>query len=121
MRAPLLAALAPMLLLVVAVISWRRLDPWSLAAGTVIATVVALFIFVRDDPPQHVQNWGRGAEGERKTERALRPLEKKGWTVEHDIQRGGRANLDHVVRYRVDTSSWRRRILLALSVSKAGV
>jgi len=38
-----------------------------------------------------------GAAGERKTEKALKRLERKGWAVKHDIQRGGRANLDHVV------------------------
>jgi len=43
-----------------------------------------------------VQKWRRGAEGERKTERALKPLERQGWTIEHDVQRDGRANLDHI-------------------------
>jgi hypothetical protein len=76
----------------------RKFDRWSLAAGAVGASAVALVMFVRDDAPQHVANWRRGAEGERKTAKALRRLESQGWVVEHDLQREGRANLDHVVR-----------------------
>jgi hypothetical protein len=81
-----------------AVVLTRRLDRWSVAAGAVATSAVALIMFVRDDPPQHVANWRRGAEGERKTEKALRRLERKSWVVEHDVQRDGRANLDQVVR-----------------------
>jgi hypothetical protein len=44
-----------------------------------------------------VQNWKRGADGERQTEKELDRLERLGWKAEHDVQRGGRANLDHVV------------------------
>jgi hypothetical protein len=41
----------------------------------------------------------RGAcpEGERKTERALRPLERAGWTVVHDAPAPSWGNYDHVV------------------------
>jgi hypothetical protein len=52
-----------------------ELDLWSVAAGAAMTSAVAFLIFVRDDPPQHVANWRRGAEGERKTEKTLRPLE----------------------------------------------
>ena len=97
MRTPLLIVVVPMLLFVIAVMVSRRLDAWSLAVGAMLAAAIALVIFVRDEPPQHVAKWGRGAAGERKTEKALKRLERKGWTVEHDIQREGRANLDHVV------------------------
>jgi Nuclease-related domain len=97
MRTPLLIVVVPMLLFFFGVASTRELDVWSLAAGAGMACAVALIIFVRDDPPPHVVNWRRGAEGERKTERTLRPLERNGWTIEHDVQRERRANLDHVV------------------------
>jgi Nuclease-related domain len=88
----------PMVLFFLFVAGTRTLDAWSLAAGALMASAVALTIFVRDDPPPHVEHWRRGAEGERKTEKALRRLERRGWTVEHDIQREGRGNLDHVVK-----------------------
>jgi hypothetical protein len=74
----------------------RSVVPWKLAAGALLSAAVAFVMFVRDDPPQHVAKWGRGAAGERKTEKALRSLEQKGWSVEHDVQRGGRANIDHI-------------------------
>lgn len=44
-----------------------------------------------------IARWKRGAEGERQTGKALRPLEKKGWHVRHDLADRGRGNLDHVV------------------------
>jgi hypothetical protein len=98
MRVPLLVVVVPMFLFFWAVVLTRTLDRWSVAAGAVASSAVAMIMFVRDDPPQHVANWRRGAEGERKTEKALRGLERKGWVVEHDVQRERRANLDHVVR-----------------------
>jgi hypothetical protein len=98
MRGPLLHVVVPMFLFFWAVVLTRRLDRWSVAAGAMATSAIALIMFVRDDPPQHVANWKRGAEGERKTEKALRRLERKEWVVEHDVQRDGRANLDHVVR-----------------------
>jgi hypothetical protein len=52
---------------------------------------------LRDDPPRHVAKWRLGAEGERKTEKALLSLERRGWIVEHDIDQKQGANLDHVV------------------------
>ncbi len=98
LRTPLLIVFVPIVVAFLAITSTRKLDAWSMAAGALMAAGWALVIFVRDEPPQHVLNWRRGAEGERKTERAVRPLERKGWTIEHDIQRDGRANLDHVLR-----------------------
>ena len=74
----------------------HKLDPWSVAAGATLAVAIAFLMYTLDEPPQHVQNWKRGADGERKTEKALKPLERRGWKVEHDVQRDGRANLDHI-------------------------
>jgi hypothetical protein len=78
-------------------IETRPVDWWSFTAGIIGASAGATLVFVRDDAPKHVLNWRRGAEGERKTEKALRPLENLGWLVEHDLQRTGGANVDHVV------------------------
>jgi hypothetical protein len=98
MRAPLLIVVVPMFIFFWAVVFTHKLDAWSMAAGIVATSAMSLVFFVRDEPPMHVAKWRRGAEGERKTERALRRLERKGWTVEHDVQRDGRSNLDHIVR-----------------------
>jgi hypothetical protein len=97
-RQPLLIVVVPVFLAVLVLAVTRRFDVWSLAAGALIASGIALVMFIRDDPPQYVEKWRRGAEGERKTEKALRRLERSGWSVEHDIQREGRGNLDHVAR-----------------------
>jgi Nuclease-related domain len=96
-RWPLLVVVAPLFAFALGAMLSRRLDPWSLAVGAAVAVGIALLIYTLDEPPQHIQKWRRGAEGERKTERALRPLERRGWRAEHDVQRDGKANLDHIV------------------------
>jgi hypothetical protein len=39
----------------------------------------------------------KGAEGEEDTDRALRPLRRKGWHVVHDIEFPGDANVDYLL------------------------
>src|SRR5437763_13113579 len=95
-RWPLLIVVAPIFAFGMGVMLSHKIDRWSLAAGAAIAVGIAFSIYALDEPPQHVQNWKRGAEGERRTAKALRPLLGKGWRVEHDVQQDGRANLDHV-------------------------
>jgi Nuclease-related domain len=73
------------------------MDWLSLMVGAIATSAAALLIVVRDDPPRHVVKWRLGAEGERKPEKGLLSLERLGWVVEHDVERPGRANLDHVV------------------------
>jgi hypothetical protein len=97
MRAPLLMVVVPMFFFFWFVVFSRHLDPWSLAAGAVLASAMGLVEYVRDGAPSHIQKWQRGAQGERLTEKALRPLERQGWSVVHDVQRDGRANIDHIV------------------------
>jgi Nuclease-related domain len=53
------------------------------------------WIWLRESPPGYIETWQTGAEGERKTEKALRRLETSGWTVVHDID-AGRGNYDHI-------------------------
>jgi nuclease-like protein len=65
-------------------------------AGAVFGFCVGVWMWVRDSPPRYVEQWHDGAEGERKTEKALRPLEKAGWTIVHDIQEVRFGNHDHV-------------------------
>jgi hypothetical protein len=56
---------------------------------------VALWVFLRETPPRYVEKRRDGAEGERKAEKALKPLERAGWRVFHDID-NGRGNYDHI-------------------------
>jgi hypothetical protein len=65
-------------------------------AGFVVGAFVTVWITFRDTPPRYVERWREGAEGERKAEKALKPLERDGWCVVHDIA-NGRGNYDHVV------------------------
>jgi hypothetical protein len=67
----------------------------SMFAGAVIGLGVCIYVLLWDTPPDYVENWSLGAEGERKTERALRSLERAGWCVVHDVKlRYG--NYDHI-------------------------
>ena len=66
------------------------LGPYFAGAATGMA------IWVWDDPPEYIARWKRGAEGERKTEKALRSIITSGWCAFHDRQ-AKRGNLDHVV------------------------
>jgi hypothetical protein len=47
--------------------------------------------------PDHIQRWQRGAWGEQNTAKALKPLQKEGWLVRHDLATGYRnTNRDHI-------------------------
>jgi hypothetical protein len=77
---------------VVLVIEWH---PWSWIAGAVAGVFAGAWLVVRDEPPAYIDHWREGAEGERKTAKALKPLERSGLRVVHDVQlRYG--NYDHI-------------------------
>ena len=81
-------------LLVAAEVIWHEsFADWYLGLAT--GGLVGLWVALADSPPAHVENWQRGAEGERKTERVLRPLQAAGWTFAHDIDTPT-GNRDHV-------------------------
>lgn len=64
-------------------------------AGLVAGTCIGAWIALRDSPPAYIENWRVGAEGERKTEKALRPLEQLGLRVVHDVA-ARYGNYDHI-------------------------
>jgi|GEM_PF-2018968 len=70
--------------------------PEAWAAGVVFGTAAGAFVALRDSPPEYVDKWRRGAEGERKTARALRRLGSSRWTIVHDVD-AGYGNYDHIV------------------------
>lgn len=70
-----------------------HLVAWS--AGLVVGAGLTLWIAFREMPPRYVETWREGAEGERMAEKTLRPLERSGWQVVHDVQ-NGHGNYDHV-------------------------
>jgi hypothetical protein len=71
-------------------------DPWSTIAVFIAGFFVGMLVLAWDSPPEVIENWRRGADGERRTAKAIRPLAKRGWTVVHDLP-GRYGNRDHVV------------------------
>lgn len=65
---------------------------WGLAIGLSTGAVIVIL----DSPPSYIARWRAGAEGERATAKALRPLLKEGWTVLHDIPTND-GNIDHLL------------------------
>jgi Nuclease-related domain len=70
-------------------------SPWAWTDGFVAGALAGLWLWLRDDPPEYIARWQRGAEGERETARALLEL-PAGWHVRHDVD-AGYGNRDHVV------------------------
>jgi hypothetical protein len=68
----------------------------SWGAGIAFGLGVGALMALRDSPPAYIENWHIGAEGERKTEKALKTLDRTRWLVVHDVQ-CARGNYDHIV------------------------
>jgi hypothetical protein len=94
-RRAMLVATGPVAAALVAETVWgtSSLD-WAL--GFFFGAAVGVLAWVWDAPPAYIENWRRGAEGERRTARALRDLERDGWYVRHDVL-AERGNRDHIV------------------------
>lgn len=65
-------------------------------AGFAVGAVAAMVLTLSDSPPWHIERWRLGAEGERRTAKALRPLTRRGWTLVNDVQTE-RGNIDHIL------------------------
>jgi hypothetical protein len=95
MARPILAAVfGPFIIagLVVLVLDGHEL---SWIAGAISGAFTAAWLVVRDEPPAYIEHWAEGAEGERKTAKALSPLERAGLHVVHDVQ-SRYGNYDHI-------------------------
>jgi Nuclease-related domain len=69
-----------------------------------------------DSPPQFIENWREGAEGEERTARELAKLDARAWHTSHDLE-DEYGNLDHVVVgpagvFLLDSKSWSGRIAI---------
>lgn len=71
----------------------RHLMAW--VGGLLAGGFTGAWIAVRESPPSYIEHWLEGAEGERKTEKALAPLERHGWRIVHDVQ-ARYGNYDHI-------------------------
>lgn len=76
------------------VVFHTSLADWSL--GLALGALLAMWVWIWDSPPEHIDRWRRGADGERRTARRLKPLRKDGWVAVHDLPDHG-GNIDHVV------------------------
>jgi hypothetical protein len=86
---------------------------WNWFAGCITGGLFTMWVVARDTPPSYIENWQLGGWGEERTEKALRPLEREGWQVHHDLAATyGDGNLDHVVIgpggvFLLDSKWWR--------------
>jgi hypothetical protein len=89
-------AVVPLVGWLVAVsVIWPR--QFQLLLGIAIGAMLALYADLVDSPPEWIDKWRRGRDGERRTHRELRRLANAGWTIAHDLDDPGWGNLDHVV------------------------
>lgn len=84
--------------------------PTGWGVGFLGGCTYGFWLYVRDAVPRHIERWLDGAEGERKTEKELVPLERMGWHVAHDLQ-GKYGNVDHFVvgpagAFLLDSKNW---------------
>lgn len=73
---------------------WRWAPHGELFAGVALGASVGMISWIRDEPPEFIAKWRRGADGERNTARALRRMDAR-WFAVHD-KTTGRGNVDHV-------------------------
>jgi hypothetical protein len=64
-------------------------------AGAITGAFTGAWLVMRDEPPAYIEHWREGAEGERKTAKALKPLQRSGLRVVHDVK-ARYGNYDHV-------------------------
>jgi hypothetical protein len=119
--------------------AWTRTLPWRAAAslgigtaggllGMLIQPMMGLILgglaavvagwALRFRPSPDAIAWRRGAAGERRTAALLKPLERHGWAVLHDLAvPGSQANIDHLVIgpggvFAIDSKQYRGRLQL---------
>ncbi|MEA2371438.1 MAG: hypothetical protein QOH12_1832 [Solirubrobacteraceae bacterium] len=68
----------------------------GLTIGFGVGAAVGMVMALIDSPPAHIERWRAGAEGEKRTARAVRRLLRDGWVLLNDLPRGP-ANIDHVL------------------------
>jgi hypothetical protein len=97
LRRPILGFLLPLSLAALGAAIWLGTQEWWFAAGLLTGGTMALFIVLRDLPPDHVVRWRKGADGERHTARVLEELAGEGWQSVHDLEKSRGGNTDHLL------------------------
>jgi hypothetical protein len=83
---------------------------WGWFGGFLGGACYVFWLTVRDAVPTHIERWLDGAQGEKWTEKRLRPLERDGWVVAHDLE-AKFGNVDHFVVgpagvFLLDSKNW---------------
>jgi Nuclease-related domain len=91
---PIVAILPVAVELPIALLTHPSHQGFWIGMGIGAGTAAALVLF--DSPPAHIERWRSGADGEKSTARALRPLLRRGWKLFNDINTG-HGNIDHVL------------------------
>ena len=89
---------------------------WRFPAGMGAGALLALWMYVGDDQSRAGLKWQRGLEGERRTGKLLRDLERDGWVIRHDLA-AEHGNVDHVAVgpagvFLLDTKNWTGRLCI---------
>lgn len=93
LRAPSAVALGFAALLAAPI--WIYVPLGKFYAGMIVGSSWGMIAWIRDEPPEAIAKWKRGADGEKRTATVLRKLEKDGWYAVHD-RAGALGNLDHI-------------------------
>jgi hypothetical protein len=93
-RRILAAVLGPFILIGIAALVVYG-HPLAWAGGALAGACAAAWAALRETPPAYIENWQRGAEGERKTAGVLKALERLGLAVVHDVE-SPYGNYDHI-------------------------
>jgi hypothetical protein len=83
-------------IIVASLVVAERWSDHAWVAGFLGGGAAAFFMAAWLSPPGWIENWQSGAFGEEATAKALRPLEREGWVVLHDLP-AERGNVDHIV------------------------
>jgi Nuclease-related domain len=65
---------------------------WGFGLGIAVTMVMTF----ADSPPNHIERWRQGFQGEKATAKVLRRFVAKGWVLINDIDTG-RGNIDHIL------------------------
>jgi Nuclease-related domain len=97
LRRPVLVFCLPPIVGATALAAGFDTAPWWWFSGGITGGLLMVVVCTYGTPPPYIAKWAVGADGERRTAKALRPiLRKKEWAVRHDVQRP-HENFDHVL------------------------
>jgi hypothetical protein len=97
MRRYTIAFLAASFIIYLSLALTRGVEFWSFATGMICGGLVYIAFWLHDEPPETIAKWARGADGEKRTAKAVRPLLQEGWKAKHDVDLE-RGNADHILR-----------------------